>query len=167
MIFLGGFTLALVTGLVRRLLHPADLCDGVVVPSHEHWHIHHSPMTDLAISFVTVFGLCTLGAHWLKRLDPLPEVLIGLAGGVIGAILMRIWLGHISDPIHQVERHPGTATVIREIPVNGFGQVMVTVGGSNLKLAAKASEADPIPEGAIVEILDRQESVVVVARRVD
>jgi hypothetical protein len=56
LIFLGGFTLSLVTGFARRLLHPTELCDNVVVPSHEHLHGLRFPAADILASFLTVFG---------------------------------------------------------------------------------------------------------------
>jgi hypothetical protein len=158
---LGGLTLALVTGMVRRLLHPSELCDNVVHPSHEHWSSQHTPKSDLAISFLTLFGLTTFAVHGFASFAPAREVAIGIGGGLIGVGLTRLWLRHIADPIHQVEEHPGSARVVRDIPANGFGQVEVTVSGNRLKLAAKSS-GDPIPEGSVVKILDRQESVVVV-----
>jgi hypothetical protein len=163
LVLLGGLTLALVTGMVRRLLHPVELCDNVVHPSHEHWSSQHTPKSDLVISFLTLFGLTTFAVHGLTSLDPPREIAIGVGGGLVGVVLTRLWLRHIADPIHQVEEHPGRATVVREIPANGFGQVEISVSGNPLKLAAKSS-GDPIPEGAVVEILDRQESVVVVER---
>lgn len=161
-IFLVGFTLALVTGLVRRILHPSELCDHVVVPSHEHWRSHHSPWSDLAISSATFFGLATLLVHGLTSLDPVREIAVGVAAGLIGAIVIRFWLGRIHDPIHRVEQHPESAKVVRGIPANGFGQIEVSVGGSLLKLAAKSSTGVSIEPGTVVDILDRQESVVVV-----
>jgi hypothetical protein len=162
-VFLGGFTLALVTGLVRRILHPSELCDHVVVPSHEHWHSHHSPRSDLAISSATFFGLATLLVHGVSSFDPAREIAIGVVAGLIGAVVVRFWLGRIHDPIHRVEKHPENAVVVREIPANGFGQIEVTVAGSLLKLAAKSSAGIPIESGTVVAILDRQESVVVVS----
>ena len=158
---LGGLTLALVTGLVRRLVHPSELCDGVVHPSAEHWSSQHAPKSDFAISFLTLFGLTTFAVHGLTSFGPLRELAIGFGGGIVGVVLIRMWMGHISDPIHQVEGHPDQAIVVRDIPANGFGQVEVTVSGARLKLAAKSS-GDAIPEGTVVQILNRQESVVVV-----
>jgi hypothetical protein len=163
-VLLGGFTLAIVTGLVRRLLHPTELCDDeVVAPSHDHWYSQHTPFSDLAVSFTALFGLTTFVVHGVAALDPVHEVAIGAAAGLVGVVVIRAWMGRIRDPIHQVEEHPDNATVVREIPPNGFGQVEVIVHGSRLKLAAKSSTGAPISPGTVVEILDRQESVVVVA----
>jgi hypothetical protein len=51
---------------------------------------------------------------------------------------------------------------VREIPANGYGQVEVSIHGNQLKMAARTDQSQPIPVGALVQILDRTESVVVV-----
>ena len=162
LIFLGGFTLALVTGLLRRLLDPAELAEHITAPSHEHWLSHHSPISDLAVSFATLFGFATFVVHGVASLDPLHEIGIGLAAGVSGLLVIKLCLGRIHDPIHTVEDHPDDATVVKEIPANGFGQVQISVAGSPLKLAARSGSGKAILPGTVVDILDRQESVVVV-----
>jgi hypothetical protein len=163
LIFLGGATLFLVTGLLRRLLHPAELGDHVINPSHEHWLSHHSPLADIAVSFATVFGLTTFVVHGVTSLDPLTEILIGAGAGIVGVIILKLLMGRIDDPIHTVEAHPDSATVVKEIPARGFGQVQISVAGTALKLAAKSGTGRVIHAGTVVEILDRQESVVTVS----
>ncbi len=162
-LFLGGFLLALVTGLVRRLLHPTALFGDVVAPSHEHWRAHRAPLTDLLVSFVTVFGLVTLVVHGLATLGPLREVAIGVGAGLLGALALRAALGRGRGPDRGENDGPTHATVVREIPVLGFGQIEVPVSGRTVRLAARGESAAPIPVGATVRILDRRESVVVVA----
>ena len=162
LIFLGGVTLVVVTGLLRRLLHPADLGDHVINPSPEHWLIHHSPITDLAISFATVFGLATFVLHGVAPLDVSHEIAIGVAAGAVGVVVLKLLLGRMVDPIHTVEAHSGKATVTKEIPAAGFGQVEISVSEGTLKMAAKSGTGEPIPTGTVVEVLDRQESVIVV-----
>lgn len=162
-LFLGGFLLALVTGLVRRLLHPTALFEDVVAPSHEHWRAHHTPVTDLLVSFVTLFGLVTLVVHGLATLGPPREIAIGVGAGLLGAIALRAALGRGRGPDRgEDDGHPH-ATVVREIPTLGFGQIELPVSGRTVKLAARGETAEPIPVGARVRILDRRESVVVVA----
>jgi hypothetical protein len=160
--FLGGSTLALVTGLVRRLLHPSALADHVTAPSHEHWLIHHTPISDLIISFATVFGLTTFVVHGVASMSPGREIAIGAGAGLIGVVILKILLGRIDDPIHIFEEKHEDPVVVREIPANGYGQIEVTVEGAPLKMAARSNAGRPIPAGTVVEILDRQESVVVV-----
>jgi membrane protein implicated in regulation of membrane protease activity len=162
LIFLGGFTLSLVTGFARRLLHPTELCDNVVVPSHEHLQGLRYPAADLLASFLTLFGLISLVVHGLTSLAPLHEIAIGTGAGVIGIFALRTWLYRVCDPSEQLNEDPQKVRVVREIPANGYGQVEVSLDGTQLKLAARTENREPIPVGCVVEILDRTESVVVV-----
>lgn len=162
-VFLLGFTLALVTGLARRIIHPSVLCDGVVVPSHEHWAVLHTPKTDLAVSFITVFGLTTFFLHGFTAFGPHREIAVGLLAGLAGTFFIRFWLCRAADPTSVVSCEGASATVVRDIPANGYGQVEVSVGGCRVKLAARSTDAAAIPHGTAVTVLDRQESVVVVS----
>jgi hypothetical protein len=163
LVFLGGLTLAIVTGLARRVLHPSELCGEVTAPSHEYWDSQHRPQSDVVISFATLFGLATLLVHGVTTLAPTREILIGAAAGLLGTVVIRSWMGRICDPSRQFEGHPDSATVIRPIPGNGFGQVEISVAGTRIKLAAKSSTGAAIQPGTQVDILDRQESVVIVS----
>ncbi len=162
MIFLLGFTLALVSGLARRLLHPSELARNVTVPSPEHWADLHTPRTDLITSFLTVFGLVTLVLQGMTSMGPRREVLIGGAVGCVGALVLRLWLCRTCDPASGLRCQGADARVVRTIPAHGFGQVEVNVAGCMVKLAARTTLDSPISEGALVRILDRQESVVIV-----
>jgi hypothetical protein len=162
LIFLGGFTLSLVTGFARRLLHPTELCDNVVVPSHEHLHGLRFPAADLLASFLTLFGFTSLVTHGLTALAPLQEIAVSAGAGVIGIFALRTWLHRVCDPCDQLKNDLQKVRVVREIPANGYGQVEVSLEGTQLKLAARTEMHRPIPVGCIVEILDRTESVVVV-----
>jgi hypothetical protein len=163
LVFLGGLTLAIVTGLARRVLHPSELCGEVTAPSHEHWHSQHRPQSDVVVSFAVLFGLATLLIHGVMALDPTREILIGSAVGLLGAAVIKSWMGRICDPRRQTEGRPDHATVIRPIPANGFGQVEISVAGTRLKLAAKSSTGSAIQPGTEVDILDHRESVVIVS----
>lgn len=162
LIFLGGFTLSLVTGFARRLLHPTELCDNVVVPSHEHLHGLRFPAADLLASFLTLFGFTSLVIHGLTALAPLQEIAVSAGAGVIGIFALRTWLYRVCDPCDQLNDDLQKVRVVREIPANGYGQVEVSLDGTQLKLAARTESHRPIPVGCVVEILDRTESVVVV-----
>ncbi len=162
-VFLLGFTLALVTGLARRIIHPSILCDGVVVPSHEHWIVLRMPKTDIVVSFITVFGLTTFFVHGFRAFGPHREIALGLVAGLVGSFFVRVWLCRGADPTSVVSCEGSAATVIRDIPAHGYGQVEVTVGGCRIKLAARSTDAAAIPHGTPVTVLDRQESVVVVS----
>ena len=90
---------------------------------------------------------------------------IGAVAGVIGIFALRSWLFRICDPSDQFNGEPNDVRVIREIPAKGYGQVELSVDGAQLKMAARTDQSRPIPVGAIVQILDRSESVVVVEPR--
>ena len=165
LIFLGGFTLSLVTGFTRRLLHPTELCDNVVVPSHEHLHGLRYPAADLLASFLTLFGLASLVAHGVTSLAPRHEMAIGVGAGLVGIFALKSWLYRVCDPTEQLDDDAQAVRVVREIPAKGYGQVEVSVEGAQLKMAARTDQSGPIPVGTLVQILDRTESVVVVERQ--
>jgi membrane protein implicated in regulation of membrane protease activity len=162
LIFLGGFTLALVTGFARRLLHPTQLCDHVVVPRHEHLWGLRFPAADVLASFLTLFGLTALLVHGLTSLTPAQEAAAAAVAGLVGIVVLRSWLRRVCDPTEQLPPEPRQVRVVRAIPANGYGQIEIRIDGAPLKLAARSQDPRPIPEGALVEILDRSESVVVV-----
>ncbi len=161
-VFLGGFTLALVGGLARRILHPSELCDHVVVPSHEHWASLRTPRADFIVSLLTGFGLTALLLHGLTRLDPDHEMLISAAAGVVLALGIRAWLCRGVKPTDPGSCVEGRAVVVRSIPAEGFGQVEVEVCGCQVKLAARSASGRPIEAGTTVRVVDRHESVLVV-----
>jgi membrane protein implicated in regulation of membrane protease activity len=163
LICLGGFTLALVTGLVRRILHPTELCDHVVVPSHEHWLSAHTPKTDSLISFTTIFGLATFLVHGFGSFNPVQEIGIGAGLGAFGAVILRLWLHRACGPSRRNSGVGiGEAKVVREIPPQGYGQVEMDVGGSSMRMAARSEAPQAIPAGSMVRVLDCRESVLVV-----
>lgn len=162
LIFLGGFTLSLVTGFARRLLHPTELCDNVVVPAHEHLHGLRFPAADILASFLTVFGLVSLVVHGVTPLTERQVIAIGAVAGLVGVFALKSWLYRVCDPSERMNGETGLVRVVREIPANGYGQVELSIEGAQLKMAARTDQSGPIPVGEIVEILDRTESVVVV-----
>jgi membrane protein implicated in regulation of membrane protease activity len=162
LVFLGGFTLALVSGLARRLLHPSELCDFVVVPSHEHLNGLRFPAADLLASFLAVSGLASLLVHGLTSFPPTQEIAVGVGAGIVGTFTLKFWLNKVCDPSDQLQNDLQKVKVVREIPANGYGQVEVPLEGALLKLAARSEAEGPIPEGTLVQVLDRRESVVIV-----
>ena len=162
LVFLLGFTLALVTGLVRRILHPTQLCDGIVIPTAEHWASLQTPRADMIISFFTMFGFTSLVLHGTTELAPRREILVAAAVGAVGALILRAWLCKACDPQRGLRCQGANAVVVRRIPEGGFGQIEVDVGGCRVKLAARSQGGTAIEEGATVTILDRHESVVIV-----
>jgi hypothetical protein len=166
LLFLGGFTLALVTGLVRRILHPSELCgDSVVAPSHEHWQAAHAPRTDALVAFATVFGVVTLAVHGLTSTDPAREIAIGAIAGLVGAVALRAWMRHVCHPLGNIGGSADQATVIRDIPAAGFGTVEISVGNVRAMLAARSADGVAIRSGTQVELIESADSVAVVRPR--
>lgn len=161
-LFLAGFSLALIGGLVRRMLHPYKLCDHVVVPSHEHWAAGRTPLFDFTVSFLTGFGAVALALYGLTTMSILEDVGIAVLAGLVIAFAVRAWLCRAVMPIGPSQAKENTARVVRRIPQDGFGQVEVEVSGCRVKLAARSESASDIDSGVFVRVIDRQESVVVV-----
>lgn len=154
--------LSLVSGFARRLLHPTQLCDNVVVPSHEHLQGLRFPAADILSSFLTLFGFACLVVHGLTSFAPAQEMAVGAGAGFFGIFGLRTWLRRVCDPCEELQQDLQQVRVVREISANGYGQVEVSVDGTPLKLAARTDDTRPIPVGAVVKILDRTESVVIV-----
>jgi hypothetical protein len=119
-------------------------------------------VADFLASFITLFGLACFLVHGFTSLGVAQEVAIGAGAGVVGIFALRFWLVRVCDPSELLDQDLRKVRVVREIPANGYGQVQVVVNGAHVKLAARTEEARAIPEGTLVEILDRRESVVIV-----
>jgi hypothetical protein len=159
-----GAILAMVTGLIRRMTHPSELCDGVVVPSHEHWAFSSTPLADLVILFITFFGMVGLVLHGFTRMALGLEVALAVGAGLVASVVLRRLLCSWPGPTAQVpEDTIEGARVVRAIPPGGFGQVEMQVGERTVKMAARSFAAVPLEEGTTVEITDNRESVVVVS----
>jgi hypothetical protein len=159
-LFLAGATVALVTGLVRRALRVGSEPGRTAAAAHHHWQVEATPLTDLVVSFITVFGLVAYLVHGFARLKPLAEVGIGVAGAIVGAFALRAWMCR-GVGCHQAPSGE-TATVVRDIPAQGYGQVEMEADGNRVTLAARSEVSTVIPAGSQVRLVDRQESVVVV-----
>lgn len=161
-IFLLGFVLAVVSGLVRRILHPSALCDGVIVPAHEHWAAMKTPRADFIVSFVTVFGLVALILDGMTAMSAGRVLLVAAGAGIVGSIVLRAWICRACDPQHGLHCCGAHAKVVKAIPPGGFGQVELDAGGCTVKLAARAMEDESIPVGTKVRVVSRHESVLIV-----
>lgn len=163
-VLLLGAILALVTGLIRRIMHPSELCDGVVVPSHEHWAWSTTPLTDLVVLFITFFGAVGLFLHGVTTMSLGMQVPVAVAAGAVGALVLRRFLCSWPGPSTEGAQERGTpARVVRTIPPGGFGQVEMTIGDRTVKLAARSSADEPIEAGSEVLVADSRDSVVVVS----
>lgn len=160
-LFLGGFTVALVTGLFRRALQPSLTGATPTAPAHHHVQLAATPLSDLAAAFVTVFGLAAFLLHGFTSLAPTPEVAMAAGIGLVGAVALRAWMAHRGPGAGDVDAVT-TASVVRDIPPSGFGQIALLVEGHRVTMAARSEAAEVIPAGSAVEVIDQRESVVTV-----
>ncbi len=93
-----------------------------------------TPWPTVIISALAASLLCWLVGRWVFRLPCAPSVL------------------------------QQKATVLRDIPPGGYGQVRLEGGGASTVLAAQSESDEPIPAGTEVEVVDCQRSVVVVRK---
>ena len=162
-ILLLGAILAMVTGLIRRITHPSELCDGVVVPSHEHWVAATTPLTDLLVLFITFFGVVGLLLYGFTTLELTTQLIVSGGAGLLAAVVLRQLLCAKPGPSPELESsEPDDATVVRTIPPGGFGQVQMTIGERTVKLAARSTSQETIEVGQRVEVTDTRDSVVLV-----
>jgi membrane protein implicated in regulation of membrane protease activity len=162
-LFLGGFTVALVTGLLRRAFQPLAHAAPPAAPVHQHWQLASTPFWDFAAAFLTVFGLTAFTLHGVTALALGPEVALAAAAGLIGALALRSRIGHRSiTRDHALDAESSTASVVRDIPPSGFGQIELEVEGNRVTMAARSESLETIAAGTAVEVIDRSESVVTV-----
>jgi membrane protein implicated in regulation of membrane protease activity len=121
-----------------------------------------TPRSDLIVSFITVFGLVALILDGTTPMSPRRVVLVAAGAALVGSLVLRAWMCRACDPQRGLRCCGAEATVVKAIPAGGFGQVEVDVGGCKVKLAARTINGESIPAGAQVEIVSRQESVVIV-----
>lgn len=155
-----GLTLAVVTGLVRRI---ADLNGDprVVLPTANHAAGRLRRMaTHLAIG-AAIFGLIGLPLSAWQLFSVSTIVLV--AGSVAALILI---LGLLPRRRRTSRVFPSLGEVVRTIAPQGFGQVRVTQHGSRVILAARSADGGEIPAGCEVEVVDASRSVLTVRRRV-
>lgn len=150
-----GLVLAGVTGLIRDL---RSLAHNLVVPHPD----QHSAFLDLLGRRLAV-GLMLSGIVGLvlsaRRLaDPQRTVIAALAVGILGFVLA---VGLLRTPCREI-RHIERATVIRDIPPGGYGQVRFERQGGSVLLAAHNIDSKVIPAGSAVEVVDCTQSVVTI-----
>lgn len=160
-LFLGGFTIALVTGLVRRALRSSRAGALHSAPAHHHWQHAATPVWDCTAAFVTLFGLASFLLHGLTSLALTQELALGAGIGLAGAVALRAWMATTGGHACGVAAAT-TASVVSDIPPSGFGQIELLVEGTRVTMAARSESAETIPAGSAVEVVDQRESVVTV-----
>jgi hypothetical protein len=156
-----GLALATVTGLLRHVRN---------LSRHRHLVVPHADQYPaflnllgrrLAIGLVSfgVVGL-VIGARWVseRRSTFLAALGAGVAGLVLGFVCYR-------RPSGRTDRHD-RATVVREIPPGGYGQVRLERPGGSVILAAQNIDQLVLPAGSDVEVVDATRSVITVRRQI-
>lgn len=155
-----GLVLAAVTGLLLDLRN-LSRHHHLVVPHPD----QHEPFLNLlgrrlAIGLV-LFGAVglTIGARWMSQARfTFP---IALGAGVVG-----IAIGFLCyRPPSGRAPHSEQATVVREIPPGGYGQVKLERREGIIVLAAQNIDSAAIPAGCEVEVVDATRSVITVRRQ--
>lgn len=94
------------------------------------------------------------------RTTPSAAFLTALAASLVCWLVCR-WVFRLPCPPSVLQQK---ATVLRDIPPGGYGQVRLEGGGASTVLAAQSESDEPIPAGTEVEVVDCQRSVVVVRK---
>lgn len=155
-ILFSGLVLTLVFGVLESLAKQKHLAmpRAELVQHRRQIHICH-----LGMSFAT-FGAVGLAFSLFTRIPWYIVVLVGLFSGLLGWLIGRLCLKLPCPPSVSGVR----ATVVRDIPPGGYGQVRITDGNAETVLAAQNNDPDPLPAGSLVEIVDCHRSVVGVRR---
>ncbi len=150
-----GLVLAAIFGILESLPR-----GHVAVPRAELTrHRRQVHVARLGVGLAAFGGAGLILVSWGRY--PWHAVLISaLAVGLFCWLVCR-WLLRLPCP-PPVDRR--TATVVREIPPGGYGQIRLQTGDSAAVLAAQSDGEEPIPAGSEVEVVDCQRSVVVVRK---
>ena len=158
--FLVGLVLASVTGLLRDLRN---------LSRHHHLVVPHPDQQSAFLALLGrrlavglfLFGLVGLIVGGRRLSEPRITFPVALIAGVLGVVLGLAAVRRPSGDAAHAER----ATVVREIPPGGYGQVRLERDGGSVVLAAQNIENTVIPAGSEVEVVDCTRSVVTVRKQ--
>jgi len=155
-----GLVLATVTGLLRDLRN---------LSRHHHLVVPHPDQQSAFFALVGrrlavgsfLFGFVGLALGARKLSHPSLTFPVALGAGLVGFVL---GVGLYRRPRGRTI-HSDTATVVRDIPPGGYGQVRLERQGGSVVLAAQNVDHTPIPAGSEVEVVDSTRSVVTVRKQ--
>lgn len=157
-------------------LHPGEPDIHLELPfshdiSHDvdHPEVGLSPLSPITIAtFITTFGGVGLILNNLTSINPvLGAFLSALAGlglaGVAFLIYTRVLVAaQGSSEVRMGELVGQVAEVIAPIPEGKVGEVAFIARGARMRSPARSEDGQPIPRGAMVEIVKEAGNVVVV-----
>jgi membrane protein implicated in regulation of membrane protease activity len=152
-----GLALAAVTGLLRDVAGLARN-SAVVAPQQNTHAVVLSRLLRCVAAASVAFGMVGLALTALRPLHRRAAL-----NSALGAAVLAVACGVLLQRRrHARMRQEGLATVVREIPAGGYGQIRIE--GSPTVLAAQGADREAIPIGATVEVVDSERSVVTVRR---
>jgi membrane protein implicated in regulation of membrane protease activity len=122
----------------------------------------------LLLSFFTILSAT---GYLLEKFSPFAGMLVLIISTIISLLLVTLLHMFVFVPIRSAESSLGysdedlkgkLAKVIISIPVDGFGEVVLSIGGSTISKAAQSFENEPIPYETEVLIIDVQKGVIFV-----
>lgn len=122
----------------------------------------------LILSFLTILSAT---GYLLEKFSPFAGMLVLIISTIVSLLLVTLLHMFVFVPIRSAESSLGysdedlkgkLAKVIISIPVDGFGEVVLSIGGSTVSKSAQSFENEPIPYETEVLIIDVQKGVVFV-----
>jgi len=120
----------------------------------------------LIFSFFTVFGAT---GYLVEKYSPLSGLLVLAIATVLALLLVILLHVFVFVPIRSADSSLGytdddlkgkLARVIISVPKDGFGEVVLSIGGSTVSRSAQSFENEEIPYDTEVLIIDVQTGVV-------
>ena len=154
-----GLALAAVTGLIRELRPHSRR--HFVLPNQD----LHAPLLALlgrrlAVGLI-LFGGAGFALLARRGVATAGDAIAAGAAGVLGVVAAFLFLRRPCAVALRSER----ATVVRDIPAGGYGQVRIRRGEVDVVMAAQSVDGGVLAAGTEVEVVDCSRSVLTVRRR--
>ncbi|MCX7681125.1 MAG: NfeD family protein [Anaerolineae bacterium] len=138
----------------------------------DHPDVRLSPLSPITVAtFITTFGGVGLIVNNLTSIHPaLGMLLSALAGVGLAGIAFLIYTRVLvaaqgSSEVRMGELIGQVAEVIAPIPEGKVGEVAFIARGARMRSPARSEDGQPIPRGAMVEIVKETGNVIVVRKR--
>lgn len=159
LVMLTGLVLAVAAGTLRKL---------PFLPAHRHLVVPRSEQRASALSrlegrlgiALAAAGAVGLAVDRFASFTAAAELGLSTAAGLVAGLLAVVLGRRACEPGMSGE----VATVVRAIGPRGFGQVRLGPESGGTVVAARSEDDEPIPEGAVVEVVDCSHSVLIVRR---